>query len=106
MIPNPLFPLFLFHAISLETPPQKRSKGVRVLPLVVLPTRLGNEQRRVLLAVVMMGAVPGPLDQRPKALNRVRVQPAVHVGVLLLMIDDRVRQEIAGGLIALVLVRH
>ena len=53
-----------------------------------------------------MGAVPGSLNQRPEAFNRVGVEPAIQVGVLFLVIHDGVRYEGVHRAVAVILVRH
>jgi len=53
---------------------------------------------------MVVGAVPRPFDERPEAFNRVRMQPAI--GVLLLVVDDGMGQAGIHRPVARIFVRQ
>ena len=73
-----------------------------VLALVVFPACLRDEQRHVLLRVVMVAPIPSPLNQRPEAFNRVRMH--VTYRIFSAMVDDFMRHQGVNSVVALVLV--
>ena len=78
-----------------------RERGI-VVPLVVFPAGLRDIERREIAVVVMMLAVPGPLEQAPKALNCVRMHRPVRIG--LAVVDNRVLDVALDGAIGAELV--
>ena len=70
----------------------RRSKDVGVLPIVVPELELGDIQRHVFAADLVEGADHAALEDRPEALNRVRVDGADNV-LMRGVMDDLVLRE-------------
>jgi hypothetical protein len=54
----------------------RRPENIRVQAVIIAELELGDIERKVLFADLVEGADPAALDQRPEALNRVRVDAA------------------------------
>src|SRR5580698_4217839 len=73
--------------------PYRRSENILVQPVVIAELELGHIQREVFLADLVVSADNATLNQRPEALNRVRVDSADNVTV----------QAVADGLVGVAL---
>jgi hypothetical protein len=60
----------------ISTSRESRSENIRVLPVVIAELELGHIQRHVFAADLVEGAHHASLEDRPEALNRIRVNRA------------------------------
>src|SRR3984893_13562142 len=77
----------------------RRSEDVRILAIIVAELEFGDIERKVLFADLVEGADATAFNQRPKALNRIRVDSADNV-IALGVIDDNVRIFLVEVLVA------
>ena len=91
-----------------EARPQKAIESVGIFTVIVLPARLSHEQRRPAFGVLVMGAVPRPLEQRPEAFNGIRVECLVVRGNIFIgaVVDRPVGHELIGVEVGFVLVSY
>lgn len=67
-----------------KTSSDKQVKGIGYFAIVVLPTCLYNEQRRVFSGIVVVRTIPSPLQQRPESFDGVGVYLSIYVLVFVM----------------------
>ena len=72
--------------------------------MIVFPTGFTYIERCKALGKVVMCSIPGAFYERPEALNGVGVRVSVRIGNL--MVDNRVWNQPANSVIALVFIRN
>ena len=76
----------------MSTPPDRRSKDVCILTVVIAELKLGNMQRKLLFADVVECADNAAFEDRPETLNRVRVNRADDIVTARMVDSDLLRK--------------